>query len=42
LTLDRRLIREVRTLDEYDLRRLMIFVRGLLVQRGTFRSAPTR
>jgi hypothetical protein len=34
VTIDRRLIREVRTLDEYDLRRLLIFVRGLLVQRG--------
>jgi hypothetical protein len=31
--LDRELIRRVRGLDEYDLRRLMIFVRGLLVAR---------
>ncbi|HYR62154.1 MAG TPA: hypothetical protein VET24_05905 [Actinomycetota bacterium] len=34
MTIDRGLIREIRTLDEYDLRRLLIFVRGLLVQRG--------
>lgn len=31
--LDRDLIREIRGLDEYDLRRLMIFVRGLLLAR---------
>jgi hypothetical protein len=33
MALDRQLIREVRNLDEYDLRRLQIFVRGLLVSR---------
>lgn len=33
MPLDRDLIRELRGLDEYDLRRLMIFVRGLLVAR---------
>jgi hypothetical protein len=33
MALDRQLIREVRDLDEYDLRRLQIFVRGLLVSR---------
>jgi hypothetical protein len=33
MVLDRELIRRVRGLDEYDLRRLMIFVRGLLVAR---------
>jgi hypothetical protein len=33
MPLDRELIRQVRTLDEYDLRRLMIFARGLLVSR---------
>ena len=33
MALDRELIRQVRTLDEYDLRRLMIFARGLLVSR---------
>jgi hypothetical protein len=33
MALDRDLIREVRALDEYDLRRLQIFVRGLLVAR---------
>ncbi len=31
MTLDRDLIRQVRGLDEYDLRRLIIFVRGLLI-----------
>jgi hypothetical protein len=33
MPLDRELIRQVRVLDEYDLRRLMIFARGLLVAR---------
>ena len=31
MPIDRDLIRSVRGLDEYDLRRLMIFVRGLLL-----------
>ncbi|HEX6209027.1 MAG TPA: hypothetical protein VF058_11810 [Actinomycetota bacterium] len=31
--LEHDLIRRIRALDEYDLRRLMIFVRGLLVAR---------
>jgi hypothetical protein len=33
MALDHDLIRDIRDLDEYDLRRLMIFVRGLLVTR---------
>ena len=33
MPLSRELIREVRRLDEYDLRRLTIFVRGLLLAR---------
>ena len=33
MTIDRDLIRSIRGLDEYDLRRLMIFVRGLLLGR---------
>ena len=33
MALERDLIRSVRSLDEYDLRRLMIFIRGLLVSR---------
>ena len=33
MLLDRELIRGVRALDQYDLRRLQIFVRGLLVAR---------
>jgi hypothetical protein len=31
MAIDRELIRAVRRLDEYDLRRLMIFIRGLLL-----------
>ena len=31
MPIDRDLIRQVRALDEYDLRRLMIFIRGLLL-----------
>lgn len=33
MAIARELIRAVRGLDEYDLRRLMIFVRGLLLHR---------
>ncbi len=33
MTVDRDLIRRIRELDEYDLRRLEILVRGLLVTR---------
>ena len=41
MALERELIREVRGLDEYDLRRLQIFVRGLLVAReGRDESQP--
>lgn len=35
MPIERALIRQLRALDEYDLRRLLIFVRGLLVQHGT-------
>jgi hypothetical protein len=31
MAIDRQLIRQVRALDEFDLRRLMIFIRGLLI-----------
>lgn len=34
MPIERRLIREIKQLDEYDLRRLLIFIRGLLVQHG--------
>lgn len=34
MAVDRELIRQVRSLDQYDLRRLMILVEGLLVQHG--------
>lgn len=34
MPIDRALIRQIRSLDEFDLRRLLIFARGLLVQRG--------
>lgn len=33
MSLDRDLMRRIRGLDEYDLRRLQIFVRGLLLAR---------
>lgn len=33
MPIDREFIRSVRNLDEYDLRRLMIFIRGLLLHR---------
>jgi hypothetical protein len=33
VSLSRELIRDVRQLDEYDLRRLTIFIRGLLLAR---------
>ena len=34
MALTKELIREVRHLDQYDLRRLTIFIRGLLMARG--------
>lgn len=34
MPLHRDLLRDVRRLDEFDLRRLMIIVRGLLIERG--------
>lgn len=34
MAIDRGLIRQIRGLDEYDLRRLQIFIRGLLVPHG--------
>jgi hypothetical protein len=47
--IDRDLIRSVRSLDEYDLRRLMIFIRGLLLphegaelERGSRRPRPPK
>ena len=33
MAIERELIRAVRRLDEYDLRRLMIFIRGLLLHK---------
>lgn len=41
MALDRRLIQQVRALDEYDLRRLLIFTQGLLVQRGHLPLGPS-
>ena len=40
MPVDRELMREIRDLDEFDLRRLLIFVRGLLTARegGRLRS----
>lgn len=41
MPIDRGLIRQIRSLDEYDLRRLLIFIRGLLVQQsGALESEP--
>lgn len=34
MAIDRELIRQVRALDQYDLRRLLILVKGMLVQQG--------
>ncbi|HEX2052338.1 MAG TPA: hypothetical protein VHJ78_01250 [Actinomycetota bacterium] len=34
MALDRELIRQIRALDHYDLRRLQILVQGMLVQLG--------
>lgn len=34
MPLDRELVRQVRALDQYDLRRLQILVKGMLVQQG--------
>ena len=34
MPIDRELIRQVRALDQYDLRRLLILVKGMLVQQG--------
>jgi hypothetical protein len=34
MAVDRELIRQVRALDEYDLRRLLILVQGMLLQQG--------
>lgn len=43
MAIDRDLIRQVRALDEYDLRRLMIFVRGLLLHsEGPAFEAPEK
>ena len=44
MAIERDLIRAVRRLDEYDLRRLMIFIRGLLLHREGpgFEAEPTQ
>jgi hypothetical protein len=43
MTLDRDLLRHIRLLDEHDLRRLLIFARGLLVARhGVEGDEPDR
>jgi hypothetical protein len=34
LAIDKELIRQIRALDRYDLRRLQILVKGMLVQQG--------
>ncbi len=40
MAVDRELIRAVRRLDEYDLRRLMIFIRGLLLNADDAAQEP--
>jgi hypothetical protein len=40
LAIDRELIRQVRALDRYDLRRLQILVKGMLVQQGDQGEEP--
>ena len=40
MPVDRELMREIRELDEFDLRRLLIFVRGLLAAREGGGAAP--
>ncbi|HEX9774080.1 MAG TPA: hypothetical protein VGB83_00665 [Actinomycetota bacterium] len=43
MAIDRDLIKAVRRLDEYDLRRLMIFIRGLLLNAdGTDLERPDK
>jgi hypothetical protein len=42
MTLERDLIRQIRALDQYDLRRLQIFIRGLLVSREGREWPPDR
>jgi hypothetical protein len=39
LTIDRELIRQVRSLDQYDLRRLLILVKGMMIQAGDMAAA---
>jgi hypothetical protein len=41
MAVDRELIRQVRALDEYDLRRLLILVQGMLLQQGDETSEGT-
>lgn len=36
MPLTKQLLRDVRRLDQYDLRRLMIIARGLLIERGSW------
>src|SRR5436190_24256262 len=40
MPVDRELMREIRELDEFDLRRLLIFVRGLLAAREGVEGEP--
>lgn len=38
MTIDRELFSQIRALDEYDLRRLDIYIKGLLIQRGALET----
>lgn len=40
MPIERELIRAIRRLDEYDLRRLMIFIRGLLLHQDEPAAVP--
>ena len=42
MVIKRELFADVRSLDEYDLRRLAIFVKGLLIQRGQLQHDGSR
>lgn len=40
MAIDRELIRQIRALDRYDLRRLQILIKGMLVQQGDAGGDP--
>lgn len=40
MAIDKELIRQIRALDRYDLRRLEILIKGMLVQQGNNNGEP--